>query len=73
MDEKQKLLFDKIANAGIVFVGYEFLFMLYVILNTSSGTLPLTNGVVLFIIDCIAILITTWLFCAVLYDIYSKL
>ncbi|WP_064496472.1 hypothetical protein [Methanocaldococcus jannaschii] len=73
MDEKRKLLFDKIANAGIVFVGYEFLFMLYVILNTASGMITLQTGIVLFIGDALAILITIWLLCAVLYDIYKKL
>ncbi|ADC69797.1 conserved hypothetical protein [Methanocaldococcus sp. FS406-22] len=73
MDEKRKLLFDKIANAGTVFVGYEFLFMLYVVLNTASGEIPPNIGIVLFIGDIVAILITVWLFCAVLYDIYKKL
>jgi hypothetical protein len=73
MDEKRKLLFDKIANAGTVFVGYEFLFMLYVILNTASGSIAPSVAIVLFVGDAIAILITVWLFCAVLYDIYTKL
>jgi len=73
MDEKRKLLFDKISNAGIVFIGYEFLFMLYVVLNTASGTIAPNVGIILFIGSIVAILLTTWLFCAVLYDIYSKL
>ncbi|ENN96036.1 hypothetical protein J422_04605 [Methanocaldococcus villosus KIN24-T80] len=73
MDEKRKLLFDKISNAGIVLVGYEFLFMLYIILNTASKTIAPNVGIILFVGDVIAIILTVWLFCAVLYDIYTKL
>ena len=73
MDEKKKLLFDKLANASIVIVGYEFLFMLYIILNTATKTLSFSIGVVLFILDWVAIFLTTLILCAILYDIYKRI
>jgi len=73
INEKKKLVFDKIANGYLIFSGYEFLFILYVILYGASGNIPLNIGIVLFIGGIIAIIITTWVFIAVLYDIYRKL
>jgi len=73
INEKSKIIFDKLANAGIVFVGYEFLFMLYVILYGASGNMPFSIGIVLFIGGVLAIILTMWIFIAVLYDIYTKL
>jgi len=73
MNEKKKLLFDKIANGYLLFSGYIFLFILYVILYGASGHIPTNIGIVLFIGGIIAQLLTTWLFIPVLYDIYRKL
>jgi len=73
MNEKKKLIFDKIANGYLILLGYEFLFILYVILYGSSGNIPLNIGIVLFVGGIIAIIITTWVFIALLYDIYKKL
>jgi len=71
--EKRKLLFDKIANAGILFIGYEFLFLLYILLYTTSGNITPQMGIILAIIDGVIFFLTLWIFGAVLYDIYNKL
>ena len=73
INEKKKLIFDKITNGYFVIMGYILFYIIMVILYSASGNIHINVGIVMFIGGFVSLLIITWVFVAVSYDIYRKI
>jgi NADH:ubiquinone oxidoreductase subunit 3 (subunit A) len=73
INEKKKLIFDKITNGYFVIMGYILFYIIMVILYSASGNIRINVGIVMFIGGFVSLLIITWVFVAVSYDIYRKI
>jgi len=73
MDDKRELIYNSLFDVFKIIFGYEIVFLGATILQTASGIISFTVGVFLIVSDVSVMILTVWVFSALLYDIYKKI